>query len=1178
MESLEAKTGSPPSDPPLVSIIMPAYRVADYIVMALDSILAQTFTDYEIIVVNDGSPDTNELEHVLLVYGERIVYVKQANAGPSAARNIAIRRARGKFLAFLDADDYWEPNFLDRQLAFFDRQPPVDLVYCDGLLVGDSPLTGRTFTELNPSVSEATFESLLSGDSTVILSGTIARTQAVVDAGGFDEGLRYSEDYDLWLRMARQGSRLAYQPEVLLCKRMHGESLSSDRERLHQSALGVLKKYKRGARLSETTLRAIAQQEAKLTALVKLEVGKARLSQSDFDGARQALGEAQALSTSWKLRLALFGLRRWPRLMLRTHNLLASFEGKQRPGDLTGERSDSLTMRAALYMFAKTVAFLFSFILPLLLVRRLSQHEFGLYKQVFLVVGTALNVLPLGVGMSAYYFLPRERERQAPVIFNILLFYLVTAGSVCVLFVLRPRTVAVIFNSPDLIPYAPLIGLVIVLWVFSSFLEIAAVAHQEVKLATFFVVGSQFTKTVLLLAATLMFETVWGLVYAALLQGALQTCVMLVYLKSRFGVFWRGFKWATMRRQLAYALPLGAAAVIIGLQSDIDNYFVANRYGAAAYAIYAIGCFNLPLIVIIGDSVGSVMIPSVSYLQKMGRTREIIELTAKMIRKLTALYLPLYVFLLVTGREFLTVLFTEQYLVSYPIFAINITLIPLAILTGASDPVMRAYAEHRYFLLRMRVLLLVTLVVALWFVTSRYGMLGAITTAIVVNIVERLMTVAKAARVLGVRRADARLLSDAGRLAFAAVVAGSIAALLRASLAGNPPIMILLAAGAAFAVVYAALVFFFKVPTAAERQILKQPLARLLSAFGWQPAAPRHEPAFIIEAPFAAAPQGQAGTLTDKRFWDSTHASERVAYADLNHPGVKTARRTGRIKRIVKAALGRRVLEYARSYEDYLLWDVLYKRHMPTQPGLSVLEVGSAPGDHLVRLNKLYGFDPYGIEYSDVGIEINRQVFAASGITPDNVICADFLSSEVREKYRGQFDIVLSRGFIEHFTDARAVVRRHVDLLADGGYLLISVPNLNGLNYALGQFFHKELIPLHNLHIMQKPAFMKLFDGLGVTPLFCDYYGTFNFGLFNTGQSRTLTLLLGFCLKLQWALNIVLRLLFKDRGAESRAFSPALIFIGVKTNRFGEQDELAELRAPALATTLAAQTARGEWQ
>src|SRR5258708_17999800 len=93
------------SEGPMVSVIRPAYNVAPFIGEALDSVLAQTFTDYEIIVINDGSPDSEKLEHVLEPYWRGIIYLKQENRGAGAARNAGLKAARGKFVAFLDADD-----------------------------------------------------------------------------------------------------------------------------------------------------------------------------------------------------------------------------------------------------------------------------------------------------------------------------------------------------------------------------------------------------------------------------------------------------------------------------------------------------------------------------------------------------------------------------------------------------------------------------------------------------------------------------------------------------------------------------------------------------------------------------------------------------------------------------------------------------------------------------------------------------------------------------------------------------------------------------------------------------------------------------------------------------------------------------------------------------------------
>src|ERR1041384_6033366 len=103
---------------PLVSIIIPAYKVAPYIAATLDSVFAQTYLNYEVIVVNDGSPDTEEFEEALQPYLDRIRYLKQENLGASVARNKGVKAARSEFIAFLDADDVWRSNYLHEQLKF----------------------------------------------------------------------------------------------------------------------------------------------------------------------------------------------------------------------------------------------------------------------------------------------------------------------------------------------------------------------------------------------------------------------------------------------------------------------------------------------------------------------------------------------------------------------------------------------------------------------------------------------------------------------------------------------------------------------------------------------------------------------------------------------------------------------------------------------------------------------------------------------------------------------------------------------------------------------------------------------------------------------------------------------------------------------------------------------------
>jgi O-antigen/teichoic acid export membrane protein len=232
-------------------------------------------------------------------------------------------------------------------------------------------------------------------------------------------------------------------------------------------------------------------------------------------------------------------------------------------------------------MFAKTVAFVFNLALPMLLVRRLDQTQFGVYRQLFLVVGTAVTVLPLGFAMSAFYFLPREADRKQEIILNILIYNAIMGSLACGAFLVWPALLDLIFDQHGLTGYAHLTGFVILLWIVSQALEIIPIALGEMKLASVLIMSVQLTRTAIYLAAVIGFGSVRALIWAAVLQGCLQTGVLWWYLQSRFGGFWRRFDWSLMRRQLSYAVPLGLAGILYTVQTDLHGYFVSNRLGAA---------------------------------------------------------------------------------------------------------------------------------------------------------------------------------------------------------------------------------------------------------------------------------------------------------------------------------------------------------------------------------------------------------------------------------------------------------------------------------------------------------------------------------------------------------------------------------------------------------------------
>ena len=319
------------NDAPAVSIIIPAFNAASYIGAALDSVFAQTFSDYETIIVNDGSPDTDDLERMLEPYRERIVYLKQENSGPGGARNTAILKARGEYVALLDSDDVWLPNYLAQQMQALRGNPALDLIYCDALLVGESPLAGRTFMEVEPSRGEVTFESLLRWDCVIITSCTVARRQSLIDAGLFDANLYYSEDFDLWLRLLQRGGRLAYQTQVLAHHRLHATSLCADGVRQLEGEISVYEKWLREPSLSPAMKELLRTQMWHRRADLAIAEGKQKLLAGQYAQAREAFSCANDFFHKRKLRLTLIGLRLAPQLLRRLYDLREqSFARKQK--------------------------------------------------------------------------------------------------------------------------------------------------------------------------------------------------------------------------------------------------------------------------------------------------------------------------------------------------------------------------------------------------------------------------------------------------------------------------------------------------------------------------------------------------------------------------------------------------------------------------------------------------------------------------------------------------------------------------------------------------------------------------------------------------------------------------------------------------------------------------------
>jgi glycosyltransferase involved in cell wall biosynthesis len=219
----QAAAGPGTERAPRVSVVIPAWNAAHTLPETLASVFHQTFADYEVLVVDDGSTDTTP--DLLGGYGDRIRVLRKANEGrPSTTRNLGVRAARGELIAFLDADDRWQPEKLARQVALFDRNPDLGLVYSAATVIDGE---GRTIRMARcPAAGRGRIYGLLSTRNFIIGSSAMARRAAIEAVGYYDESLTSAENWDLWIRIARHWE-IDFVPEPLTDYRVHSGNRSA---------------------------------------------------------------------------------------------------------------------------------------------------------------------------------------------------------------------------------------------------------------------------------------------------------------------------------------------------------------------------------------------------------------------------------------------------------------------------------------------------------------------------------------------------------------------------------------------------------------------------------------------------------------------------------------------------------------------------------------------------------------------------------------------------------------------------------------------------------------------------------------------------------------------------------------------------------------------------------------
>jgi O-antigen/teichoic acid export membrane protein len=450
----------------------------------------------------------------------------------------------------------------------------------------------------------------------------------------------------------------------------------------------------------------------------------------------------------------------------------------------------STTRGAAVLTAGRALGFAISFAIPLVLARHLTQDEFGTYKYLFLFAGT-LGFLQLGMAESLYYFLPRSPERAGRSVANALMALAGAGAAAALILALWPARVAGLVGNPGVAPYLPLVGVYLALTLLTAPLEIVMVARKQYGAAALTYAASDAVRALLLVTAAVATREIAPILAGAIAFGAVRTALMLASFAREFGGSLRPQR-VMWRAQWAYALPFTAAVVLEVLQANLHQYVVAARAEPALFAIYSVGCMQVPLVDLIASSAANVMMVRMGDALRDGTG--VLGLWHAAVERLALVLVPLVVALVITARELILTLYPASYVPSADIFAISATLIALS--AFPVDGILRVYAQTQ-FLIVMNVIRLAITVAAIGWALDRFGLPGAIGTTVAAQAVAKVAALARVRALLQVGAAEVLPWRALGAITAAALVSAAPAVWVQARLAAPP-----LVAGAIVATVY----------------------------------------------------------------------------------------------------------------------------------------------------------------------------------------------------------------------------------------------------------------------------------------------------------------------------------------------------------------------------------------
>jgi O-antigen/teichoic acid export membrane protein len=482
---------------------------------------------------------------------------------------------------------------------------------------------------------------------------------------------------------------------------------------------------------------------------------------------------------------------------------------------IPASKSESVFRPALLLMSGRTLAFVATFFIPVVLTRIFDPAQFGTYKQLFLVFSTAYYIAQLGMAASLYYFLPAASHEAGRYVANSMLF-LGTAGLAClgVIIVAAPKLAHWLSNN-ELTGYLPWIGLYLFLMMLSSALEIVMISRGQYFGASVCYALSDLARAAAFLLPVLLFRQLGWLLKGAVFVAFLRVLFTIFYFRREFcGGFMPDR--ALLKRQLAYALPFAAAVLVEIVQASLPQYAVSYLFNPATFAIFAVGCLQIPLVDFAASPTSDVMMVKMQERLAEGRKPAVVAIWHDTTWKLAVLFFPLMAFCVVAARQIIVLLFTAKYAASVPIFMAWSSMILLS--TLQVDGVLRVFAQTR-FLLALNLMRLAIIAVLLKWSLSEFHLLGPVLVIVLATIAFKAAALVRMRGLLEIGAAQLLPWRSLAALLGASTSAGAAAWVVKSQVhVGTVPL--LFAMGLAYALTYAFLVWRFDLLNESERQAI----------------------------------------------------------------------------------------------------------------------------------------------------------------------------------------------------------------------------------------------------------------------------------------------------------------------------------------------------------------------